>query len=300
MKFDTKRFSREGFNAKVANADELIRFVKRTDVAAEYRKVMDEQENFNMLEMMNVLDDDVVKQTIEVSNIMADYFGNLTNEQHQLGLFAERYLTSKIVEYVEKDASDSVATLVDNYKTGLISLMGDPETINPEELKEEIRATKARLEADTDLWMNFDKTIQKAKVARILKDRGGAGGSGLGRAAGRGLGVKKEEGAEEEDGEVTDDWSDGPGESSYHDYHLPSTSKGGGKSTLSLKLTTIFKTECLKCIFILFRQVVAQLTRQLLEWQPSQRATTMRTSWPHRHLLIASRLPRMHPRPLQL
>lgn len=83
---------------------------------AEYRAVMDEEENFNMADMMEILDDEVVSKSIQISNIMGDYFGGLTNEKHQLGVFAEKYLTGKVVEFVEKGATDQIGDLVFNYQ----------------------------------------------------------------------------------------------------------------------------------------------------------------------------------------
>lgn len=173
QQFDVKKFTRE-LDLKVANPDELIRFVKRTDVMAEYRKVMDEAENFNMVEMMSILDNDVVKQQIQVSNIMSDYFGNATNENHKLGLFAERYLTNKVVDFVEKDTAEVFSDLVGNYKTGIISMLGDHNQIDFDNLKEEIKNAKEKIEGDNDLLMGFDKVIQKAKAGKFMKSQAAA------------------------------------------------------------------------------------------------------------------------------
>lgn len=84
--FELKRFGRE-FDNKVANKNEIIRFVKKRD---DYnsRNVDEDAQNddyqFNLEEMMHILDDDKLSKRIQVGNIMDEYFDKVS-EEYKLG-----------------------------------------------------------------------------------------------------------------------------------------------------------------------------------------------------------------------
>ena len=189
-KLNTSYLTRE-FKDHVANPGELIRFVSRNQsyvdgdgdkfISDEYISIMEENDgtddqNFNMDNMMAILNDGVVKESIQLTKIMSDYFADGDDNgkdfhfesinRPKLNFFSYQYLTNKIVNIVGKDTVDEFGVLVEKYQQIFRKMLPDMTgKYDRREIDEEIQKVKFEIEKNPEL-LNNGENVGESEVKK--------------------------------------------------------------------------------------------------------------------------------------
>lgn len=162
--FDPKPIQQE-FANRVANCEEMIRLVKRAKANQKKEAFVDYGQNFEVEEMLEMLDDEVMQKQMQVSDVMDAYFERLP-EKDRMTLYSHKYLNEQVLDFIRKENTDPLPELLGGYRAVFKSKLAElysSETSHFDsiDLKKETQSIKDTLDADDDERRNIDRLIQQ-------------------------------------------------------------------------------------------------------------------------------------------
>lgn len=169
--FDPKPIQQE-FANRVANWDEIIRLVKRAKANQKKEAFVDYGQNFEVEEMLEMLDDEVMQKQMQVSDVMDAYFERLS-EKDRMSLYSHKYLNEQVSDFIRKENTDPLPEMVGAYravfKSKLTELYSSESShFDSIDLKKEIQLIKDKLDLDDDERRNLDQLIQRTIAGDIV------------------------------------------------------------------------------------------------------------------------------------
>ncbi|CAG2164971.1 unnamed protein product [Oppiella nova] len=125
------------YNGRVANPSEVIHYVKRKD-----NRIYEDEGNIDLNEMRALLDDEVLGERVNITNIIKEYFDKIEDQKLKLGLLSENALTLAVIELVEKDSTEAIADVYEAQKESMKRCLLALEDLQVDDIKNEIRRIK--------------------------------------------------------------------------------------------------------------------------------------------------------------